>query len=323
MVSILVISYNTREMTLDCLRSVRAETSVPHELIVLDNASTDGSAEAIAAEFPDIRLIASRENYGFAKGNNVAGVHARGKYILLLNPDTVVLDHAIDRLVAFAERTPQAGIWGGRTLYGDRSLNPTNVFGHMTLWSLFCRVTGLALVFGNTGFFNPEHYGGWKRDSERAVDIVSGCFFLITRSLWQRMGGFDLSFVMYGEEVDLCHRAHAAGAAAPRMTPEATIVHYVGAASRRRSDKDILVLKAKATLIRRQFPAWQQPAALFLLRMWPLSRRLGGRVLAALTGRDGPAAAAAHWGAVWDARAEWWQGFPTLPHPQVAAGAAA
>ncbi len=112
LVSIIVISFNTRAMTLDCLRSVVAETTVPYELIVLDNDSKDGSAAAIAAEFPGIRLIASRENLGFARGNNVASAGARGKYVLLLNPDTLVLDHALDRIVAFAERTPEAGIWG-------------------------------------------------------------------------------------------------------------------------------------------------------------------------------------------------------------------
>ena len=106
LVSILVISYNTRAMTIECLQSVVAETTVSYELIVVDNASPDGSAAAIAAAFPDLRLIASAENLGFAKGNNVAAREAKGRYILLLNPDTLVLDHAIDRLVAFAERTP-------------------------------------------------------------------------------------------------------------------------------------------------------------------------------------------------------------------------
>jgi GT2 family glycosyltransferase len=153
LVSILVISYNTRDMTLDCLRSVVAQTTVPYELIVLDNASRDGSAAAIAAAFPGIRLIASETNLGFSRGNNVASREARGKYLLLLNPDTLVLEQAVDRMVGFAERTPEAGIWGGRTLSGDGSLNPTSVFGDMTLWSLFCRASGLAEIFpGRTGF---------------------------------------------------------------------------------------------------------------------------------------------------------------------------
>ena len=105
LVSILIISYNTKAMTLACLASIAAETRVAHEVIVLDNASPDGSAAAIAAALPGIRLIASEVNHGFAKGNNIAAAEARGRYLLLLNPDTVVLDGAIDRLAGFAGRT--------------------------------------------------------------------------------------------------------------------------------------------------------------------------------------------------------------------------
>ena len=311
-VSILVISYNTREMTLACLASVVAETGVPYELIVLDNASTDGSAEAIAAAFPQARLIARRDNLGFAKGNNVASEDASGRYILLLNPDTLVLDRAIDRLVAFAGRRPQAGIWGGRTVFADGSLNPTSAFGDLTLWSLFCRTTGLAIAFAGSERFNPEGYGGWDRSTEREVDVVQGSFFLIRRALWEEMGGFDPTYVMYGEESDLCRRARAQGAR-PRMTPEATIVHYHGASSARRSDREIMNLRAKATMIRRHLPAWQRPAALFLLRMWPWTRMVSGGTLARLTGRAGLAAAAERWGTVWAARADWLAGYPPPP----------
>ncbi len=308
-VSILVISYNTRAMTLACLKSVAVQTSVPHEVIVLDNASPDGSAAAIAEVFPRMRLIASPENHGFAGGNNIAAAEARGEYLLLLNPDTIVLDRAVDRLVDFADRTPQAGIWGGRTLFDDGRLNPTSVFGDQTLWSLFARASGLALAFPRSRYFNPEDYGGWARDSERAVDVVQGCLFLIRRELWERLGGFDLDFFMYGEEADLCRRARALGAA-PRMTPEATIVHHAGASSARRADKQILVLKARVTLARRHLPAWQQPVAGALLQLWPLSRTLGGSALARMTGGRRGAKAAAMWGAVWRARAQWRQGFP-------------
>jgi GT2 family glycosyltransferase len=313
-VSILVVSYNTRRLTLDCLRSVAAETTLPHEVIVLDNASPDGSAAAVAAAFPGLRLIASAENHGFAKANNLAAREARGEYLLLLNPDTLVLDRAVDRLVAFAEATPAAGIWGGRTLGPDGRLNPMSVFGDQTLWSLFCRATGLALAFPGSALLNPELYGGWQRDSEREVDAVQGSFLLIRRDLWDRLGGFDLSFVMYGEEADLCRRARALGAR-PRMTPSATILHYEGQSSARRSDKDILILKARITLARRHLPPWQRPLAVFLLRSWPLSRKLGGAVLAAL-GLGRGAEVARHWGAVWRARAEWQDGFPTLPRPR-------
>jgi GT2 family glycosyltransferase len=308
-VSILVISYNTKAMTLDCLRSVAEQTTVPHEVIVLDNASPDGSAAAIAAAHPGMRLIASPENLGFARGNNVAAEAARGEYLLLLNPDTLVLDGAIDRIVAFAGRRPEAGIWGGRTLDGAGSLNPMSVFGDQTLWGLFCRASGLSVIFPRSDLFNPDEMGGWARDSERAVDVVQGSFLLIRRDLWRRLGGFDLTFVMYGEEADLCRRARALGAR-PRMTPEATIVHYAGASSRKRSDKEVLVLTARATLIRRHMAPWQRPLALGLLAAWPWTRMASGRLLARLTGRARFAEAAEHWGAVWRERTRWRAGFP-------------
>lgn len=306
-ISVLVISYNTREMTLEALRSLSRETSVPHEVIVVDNASTDGSSEAIAAEFPDMRLIADGKNYGFALGNNIAAVHARGEYILLLNPDTVVLDNAVDRLFAFAKRTPDALIWGGRTVFGDRSLNPGSVAGQLTLWSLFCRVTGLAIAFRRSRLFNPEEIGSWDRSEERAVRVVQGSFLLITRDLWDDLKGFDPIFVMYGDEQDLCRRAIARGAR-PRMTPEATIVHYHGASSKR-ADREIMTLKAKATMIRRHFPGWQQPAGHFLLSMWPWSRMVSGKLLARLTGKASLAEAAERWKIVWKARADWKNGY--------------
>jgi GT2 family glycosyltransferase len=308
LVSILVISYNTKAMTLDCLASVLAETTVPHELIVVDNASPDGSAAAIAAAFPEVRLIASAANLGFARGNNLAAAEARGRYLLLLNPDTLVLDRAVDRLVAFAERTPAAGIWGGRTLNGDRTLNPGSVFGRVTLWSLFCRASGLALICRRSAFFNPEEMGAWDRGDEREVDVVQGSFLLIRRELWDALRGFDPTFVMYGEEQDLCRRARAHGAR-PRMTPEATIVHFHGASSRR-ADREIMTLKARATLIRRHLPPWQRPLGLFLLGFWPWSRMVSGDALARLSGRPRFAEAARVWGDVWRARADWRRGYP-------------
>jgi GT2 family glycosyltransferase len=315
--SIIVVSYNTREMTLDCLRSVAAETRTPHEVIVLDNVSPDGSAAAIAEAFPpethpELRLIASAENHGFAKGNNIAARAARGEYLLLLNPDTLILDGAIDKLMAFAERTPEAGIWGGRTLKGDGTLDPSCAFGDQTLWSLVCRTTGLSLIFKNSALFNKEYYGGWQRDSERAVGTIMGCFLLIRRDLWDALGGFDLSFVMYGEETDLCRRARDQGLAQPRLTPEAEIIHY-GGGSAPKVSRDILKLKARVTLAKRHLPAWQRPLAVWMIRVWPLTRKLSGGIIARLTGRPEIAGKADIWGEIWTARAEWQDGYPFLP----------
>ena len=308
--TIIVVNYNTREMTLACLRSLRDETRAPYEVILVDNSSTDGSAEVIAAEFPDITLMAETANHGFAGGNNLAARRARGEYLLLLNPDTVVLDGAVDRLLAFARANPQAGIWGGRTLYGDRSLNPASCWGRMTLWNLFCRASGLTGVFPRSELFNSEAYGGWDRSTERNVDIVTGCFLMIRRETWEALGGFDPAFFMYGEEADLCLRARGLGAA-PRVTPEAEIVHYGGAADTVRADKMVRLLSGKISLIDRHFPAWQRPLARGLFQAWPLSRMIATRALGAVTGRASTRASAASWSEIWARRSEWREGWRT------------
>ncbi|WP_434056211.1 MAG: glycosyltransferase family 2 protein [Roseibium sp.] len=313
-VSVIVISYNTREMTLECLQTICDQTKTAHEVILLDNASKDGSVEAVAEAFPDTILMAEADNHGFAQGNNIAiRAKARGRYVLLLNPDTLVLDGAIDRLMAFAKANPDAKIWGGRTLYGDRSLNPTNCWRKMSLWGLISQLTGLSSLFRNSGLFNPEGYGGWSRDSEREVDIVTGCFLLIERAFWDELGGFDATYVMYGEEADLCLRARAKGAR-PRITPEAEIVHYVGASDTVRKDQLVRLLRAKTTLVRRHFPAWQRGLGITLLRLWPWSRWQAARARAALSGKADHRASAEAWSSVWSRRAEWRDGYPEVEH---------
>jgi GT2 family glycosyltransferase len=247
---IVVVSYNTCDLTLEAVRSAHAETQTPFEMIVVDNASTDGSVAAIAAEFPDVQVVALDENVGFAVGNNVGARDAVGEFLLLLNPDTVVLDGAIDELVAFARRRPEARIWGGRTVFADGSLNPKSCWRRLNLWRACCRTSGLDVRFTDSEFFNSEAYGGWQRDSERDVDIVSGCFFLIETALWHELGGFDPTYVMYGEEADLCLRAADRGAK-PRITPTAEIVHHGGASEPVRSQKHVKLLRATISLARR------------------------------------------------------------------------
>lgn len=307
--SIIVVSYNTRDMTLACLDSVAAQTTdTDYELIVLDNASTDGSAAAIAAHPAVTRFLGLDENIGFARANNRAAHFATGEFLLLLNPDTVVLDGAIDRLVAFARERPQAMIWGGRTLFGDGSLNPTSVFGRMTIWRVLCRACGLTGLFPRSAIFNGEAIGDWQRDSEREVDFVTGCLFLTTRALWRRLGGFDPLYFMYGEEADLCFRARLLGAR-PAMSPRATIVHYGGASEVTREGKLIKVLAAKATLIDRHFPTCLRRLGLALHAAWPLSRWLALSALGRVSGNAAITARAAVWSRIWQRRTEWRNGY--------------
>lgn len=308
--SIIIISYNTKQLTIDCIKSVLDQTrKTSYELIIIDNQSPDGSAEAIRKEFPDINLIASEENLGFAKANNLAAEKANGEYILLLNPDTVILDNAIDRLMEFAAEKPDAGIWGGRTLYGDKSLNPTSCWKRMTLWNVFCRTSGLTGIFPRSEFFNSESYGKWKRDSIREVDIVTGCFLLITKELWNRLDGFDPAFFMYGEEADLCLRAAKIGAT-PTVTPEATIIHYGGASEAIRSDKMVKLLKGKMSLIKRHWSPALSPIGTFTFMLWPLSRSIALKVLSTvLPSQKELSEKAQTWKEIWSRRDEWRSGY--------------
>lgn len=308
-VSVLVVSYNTRAMTLDCLASLVRETEgISSEIIVIDNDSRDGSVEAIRAAHPDIRTVALKENLGFGRANNRGAEIARGTRLLLLNPDTLVIDDAVGRLMSFADAHPKARLWGGRTLFADKSLNPTSCWRFMSLTSLFCEATGLAGAFPNSPLLAAERYGGWARDTVREVEIVTGCFLLIDRSLWDELGGFDESFFMYAEEADLCYRARKAGAR-PLFSPDPAIIHFDGGASPSRLRSAILTYKGKAHFLIRHWTPLRRSLGLMLLKLAVLRRAMADR----LTGRRGRAGDL-DWAEVWAARGDWSAGY-AAPEP--------
>lgn len=306
--TVIVVSYNTRALTLKCLETLYAAThATTFRAVVFDNASGDGSAEAIAAAFPQVTLITSDENLGFARANNIVAAQADTDWLLLLNPDTEVHDGAVDRLLAFAKTHPEAGITGGRTVFPDGSLNIASCWNRITPWSTVCAAAGLSSAFPHSALFNPEGIGGWARDSVREVDIVVGCFLMIRRDLWTELGGFDLKYFMYGEEADLCLRARARGFR-PMITPEAQIMHLVGASSgAMQARKYAMIAKARATLIRDHWPAWQVPFGLAMMRFWAGGRTVALGLLAVLTGRKRDAAA--KWRDIWATRRDWLEGY--------------
>ncbi|MGQ0457097.1 MAG: glycosyltransferase family 2 protein [Hyphomicrobium sp.] len=308
-VSILIVSHNTRTLTEVALSSIHAETrDVTYETIVVDNASSDGSAVMIAAHPLKPRLLTLEENIGFARANNLAAREARGRYLLLLNPDTVILDRAVERLVAFARERPEARIWGGRSLFADGRLNLASCWGRMTPWRLFCRASGLAALFPDSDAFNGEAIGGWRRDSVRQVDIVSGCFFLIETALWRELRGFDPQFFMYGEDADLCLRAEALSAR-PVITPTATIIHHGGASERVRADKMVRLLAAKASLIKHHWKPGYEAFGCTLLAAWPFSRAAATTLAAAVARTPSLMETARTWRIVCARRREWRDGY--------------
>jgi hypothetical protein len=308
-VSIVVVNYRTRDMTLDCLRSIVRETrETTYEILLADNASGDGIIEAVRAELPQVRCFPLNSNVGFARANNIAAEEARGRYLLLLNPDTVVLDGAIDRLVAFAGERPAARVWGGQSLRGDLSIDPTSCWRRVTVWSVICRTFGLDSAFPGSALMNAEGYGGWDRLSVREVDIVCGCFMLVDRELWDRLGGFDKVFFMYGEEADFCMRASKLGAR-PTFTPQASIIHYGGASQQLETDKIVRGLSARAELIARHFSGVDQPIGLFINALLPLVRASAYGTAARLSRNPMLLKRAATWRDVWLKRPVWRAGF--------------
>lgn len=306
--TIIMVSYNTRELTLAALRTLFQTTRRTRaRVVVFDNASTDGSADAIARAFPQAELIRSPVNVGFARANNIVASQAKTDWLLLLNPDTEVFEGAVDNLMDFARAHPEAGIYGGRTVFPDGSLNKASCWARITPWSLFCSVAGLSALAPNSTLFNPETMGGWQRDSEREVDIVVGCFLLIRRDLWNRLGGFDLRYFMYGEEADLCLRARKLGYR-PMITPDAEIMHLVGAASRTLGSKLVLLAKARATLIRDHWPRAWVPYGLAMMWLWVATRAAGYSVLGMLGGERARKKGAA-WTEAWHARRDWLRGY--------------
>jgi N-acetylglucosaminyl-diphospho-decaprenol L-rhamnosyltransferase len=302
--SIIIVSYNTKDLTLACLKSIYEETQdISFEVLVVDNASQDDSATEIAENFPDVKLIKSDVNLGFAGANNLAAKQATGKYLLLLNPDTVVLDKAIQKLHAFAVAHPENLVYGGRTFFKDLSLNPTSCWKRPTLWSLFCYATGLVSIFRRNKLFDPESYGQWQRNTVREVDIVTGCFLLIKKTFWEKLKGFDPNFFMYGEDADLCLRAKALGAK-PIINPAATIVHYCGASEKVRADKMIRLFRAKEQLVRRHWTPFFALFGIKMLRLSVLTRMLACRFFY-LMGAKKFSEAAKNWNEIWHRRSEW------------------
>jgi N-acetylglucosaminyl-diphospho-decaprenol L-rhamnosyltransferase len=269
------------------------QTHGSFEVIVVDNASGDGTPDMIEREFPQARLIRSDRNLGFAGANNLAAREARGDWLLLLNPDTVVLDRALERLLAFGRGQDVAGLFGGRTLRPDGTLEPSSCWGPQTPWSTFCFASGLSTAFRRNPVLDPESLGSWQRDTVRDVGIVTGCLLLTTREAWQRLGGFDERFFMYGEDADLAVRARSLGLPV-RITPDAEIVHVVGASSDSSAAKVSMLMRARVTIMRKH---WNAPA-----RAFGMACLLAGVLV---RGLRKPA-----WREVWRCRRQWLQGYP-------------
>jgi GT2 family glycosyltransferase len=210
-VSVIIVSWNTRDILRDCLKAMYAQTKgIDLEVIVVDNASNDGSAETVGTQFPQVKLIRNSENLGFAKASNIGIEACSGKYVALVNSDIVVLGDCIKKMIEFIDQHPDIGMAGPQILNPDHSLQP-RCRHFPTIWNNLCQALGLNYLFPNSAFFSEPFMKYWAHDEVRKVDVITGCFWMVRRKAIDEVGLIDEDFFIYGEDIDWCKRFHNTG----------------------------------------------------------------------------------------------------------------
>lgn len=267
-VSIIIVSWNTRDVLRDCLGSILHQTRARHEIIVIDNASQDGTAEMVVTSFPGVRLIANRSNRGFAAANNQGLNAARGRSVLLLNPDTVILDHAVDRMLAWLDDHPDVGCAGCQVLESEGRVQKT-CFADPGPWSVFLVEFAVRHLAPRSAAAAHPDYADWDRRTARDVDVVSGMFMLVPTRVVRQVGPLDEAFFVYSEEADWCRRIRAAGWRCV-FTPETRILHRDGggkSTAQIRPRMHVQMQKSKLIYLRKHHGLWGALAgwAIFVL----------------------------------------------------------
>lgn len=269
--SVVIVNWNTERLLLQCLESLAAGAKRRSmEVIVVDNASTDGSQEAVRKNFPRVRLIESPTNLGFAKGNNLGIRKAGGKYVCLVNSDVVVSDGCLDKMFDYMERHASIGILGPKVLNSDHTLQPS-CRQFPSVWNTVCRALALDLLFPKSRLFGGFYLTFADPNQESEVDVLSGCFWMVRQKAMAQIGLLDEGFFMYAEDVDYCKRSRLNNWKNVYF-PGSDIVHWGGASSSSAPAR-FLLENLKAT--RRYLRKYHRPAerALFWLAILILHAR--------------------------------------------------
>jgi GT2 family glycosyltransferase len=291
--SVIVVSYNTRQLLDDCLASLAAADIPPSglEVIVVDNASRDGSPEMVAAKYPDVQLLALTENLGFSAANNRGSAVATGDYLLFLNSDTRVGPRALAEPLDYMRAHPAVGALTVRLVYPNGERDPDNHRGFPTPWNAICHFTGLSrLLPGNPavdGYFRSYE----DFSTVHPVPVIAGSYMMMPRALDGQLGGWDETYFFYGEDIDYCYRIHEAGYAIVYY-PLVEVLHYKGASSGLRKESADIARPPKETRVRvakesvramsifyRKFYADKYPRLLTSLVLGGIQLRGWGRIL--------------------------------------------
>jgi GT2 family glycosyltransferase len=238
--SVIIVNYNVKYFLEQCLCSVqKAVQGLQAEILVVDNASTDGSKEYLAEKFPAVQFIWSNENLGFAKANNLALKKAKGEFILFLNPDTIVAEDSFTNCISFFEAHADAGALGVRMIDGSGNFLPESKRGFPSSSASFYKLSGLSVLFPQSKTFARYHLGYLSEHETYEVDVLSGAFMMVRKEVLEQTGGFDESFFMYAEDIDLSYRITKAknknGFYKNYFFSGTTIIHFKGESTQKGS----------------------------------------------------------------------------------------
>ncbi len=275
--SIIIVNYNVCEFLRQALLSLRpALQNVRAEIFVVDNASDDGSAEMVQAQFPECHVMANEENLGFARANNMALRRARGRYLVLLNPDTVVQEDTFTALRDFMERHPRTGMAGCKVLNPDGSLQLACRRSFPTPWVAFTKLSGLSRLFPRSRWFGRYNLTYLPEDETCEVEAISGSFMVVRCEVVAQVGLLDEDFFMYGEDLDWCYRIRSAGWQI-HYFPGTQIIHFKGESSRRSSfDSLRLFYQSMGLFVQKHFRR-----RMFVLSYWILHLAIWARATVA------------------------------------------
>ena len=229
-ISIIIVSWNAKKYLEQCIASIIGETiKYQTEIIVVDNASTDGSVELVKGKFPKVKVICNDTNLGFAKANNIGIKQGTGKYICLINSDVEILQGCFDRIVPYFEQHSKIGVIGPQIIGVDGTVQ-RSCMGFPTIWNTFCRALLLDTLFPRSRLFSSYLRTFQKHDTIQYVDVINGCFWLISREALNQVGLLDERFFIYAEDKDWCKRFWDAGWKVVYF-PQAQAIHYGGASS--------------------------------------------------------------------------------------------
>ncbi len=239
--SVIIVNYNVEYFLEQCLYSVRrAMQGIEGEVFVVDNNSVDGSLKMLAQKFPEVKVIANKDNVGFAKANNQAIRISTGEYVLLLNPDTVVEDDTFSKCIAFMDSHPDAGGLGVKMVDGKGQFLPESKRGLPTAKTAFYKMFGLTKLFPHSKRFARYYMGHLSNDETNEVEILAGAFMLMRKETLDKVGLLDETFFMYGEDIDLSYRI-TQGGYKNYYFPETRIIHYKGESTKKTSVNYVFV----------------------------------------------------------------------------------